>query len=444
MKKNTEELKGYFKDGAIPSGENFASLIDSMVHRDDFEKWTKQGDISLGANESQWQLRVDEDESLVVGRQEPEAPASVRMPAWVAMEGRVGTYDPRLPAAEQSTSDVHPASVLSVRADGNWNPITEVSSRDCHAYEIVAQMSKEETATSGVLNTFLRATRWSKPKRAIAHAIVTTSASGSRPSIRQTSDPDPRRAWRRLSRWVLALILLLLVVMLPLSLFPYTSALGDSFFESSEVKRTFVVDEISEIVVPILRAYEVVINTIREPCELWLVQTSSDNTRKQKIDEFEQEFKSKAKECAVLVVYSPTQPQTWTVAGFDKEEKPRKITSDESNQQLPLKLNNELSKELGEKRKNLSKITRIATSILGRPVRDNTAYIWGIVALLALYLLVRAVAAIQVHRGSVRLAWKKQGGSVPAGTAAYTLHLRGGGYRNDPSLKVHYHVTRLW
>ncbi len=52
-----QKLKERFRNGALPTQDDFGALIDSFVQVDEFAEWTQQGTIELGGREGRrWRL----------------------------------------------------------------------------------------------------------------------------------------------------------------------------------------------------------------------------------------------------------------------------------------------------------------------------------------------------------------------------------------------------
>ena len=95
-----DELIKYFSDGMLPTGENFAALITSMVHRDDFQRqvhrfedWISQPELSLGADAGSWRIYADPENKLRIapGNPGPRGPQRNRHSSgWVDRHAGTG------------------------------------------------------------------------------------------------------------------------------------------------------------------------------------------------------------------------------------------------------------------------------------------------------------------------------------------------------------------
>jgi hypothetical protein len=88
------------------------------------------------------------------------------------------------------------------------------------------------------------------------------------------------------------------------------------------------------------------------------VVAADSNTEVEMIRKFRMEFKSKKKECAVLIVSATSDSEGWTIAGFSNAGEFRTVVIDDPSR--------ELSEELKKKPINESRVVELATSSLGR------------------------------------------------------------------------------
>jgi hypothetical protein len=93
-------------------------------------------------------------------------------------------------------------------------------------------------------------------------------------------------------------------------------------------------------------------------CDLRLMVASDGNPEGEIIRQFQMEFDSKKKECAVLIVRATSQSEKWTVVGFNDKGEFCTVVIDDPN--------HELSKELKKESRNECRIVELATSSLGR------------------------------------------------------------------------------
>lgn len=215
MNKTKAQLKDDFSNGSMPTGSNFADLIDSLVHHDELcssalksAMQSKTTDTnaphSLKYGGGIFNLQFDEQGNLLISKSgavlatltanqqqwviaaTAQRPSPLAVEGWLRAAGRLGSYNPADRCA-QTMPPCDDLATLRVDANGKWHPII-TDLHGCHAFEIVAHASG------------LRASR----RHAMLHAIVLTSFNGSQQSIQQThayKGWDQRRnlclKWRR-------------------------------------------------------------------------------------------------------------------------------------------------------------------------------------------------------------------------------------------------------
>jgi len=222
MTASRQELKSYFANGKLPTGENFAELIDSMTQQDEFkaheeafEKWTNRGEVSLGAGETAWRLFVDSADNI---RLQPgpdydtkAGAADVQLTGWVGMAGRLGeTPGGETFSAEETELDLDALS--SIGSDGKWQTIVDMPRHPC-AFEITAATAQPAPKPqSRIKAAFFWLIGRSRPSNAIAHAVATADGSHSKPSLTATCHPSSAKTWQSLKRNLLGLLLLALTV----------------------------------------------------------------------------------------------------------------------------------------------------------------------------------------------------------------------------------------
>ena len=96
---------------------------------------------------------------------------------------------------------------------------------------------------------------------------------------------------------------------------------------------------------------------VQRDCDFRLKEAPDDKSKDEIIGLFQREFKSKKKECAVLIIRTKNDPEKWTFAGDDYAGRSQSYTVpiDDSN--------DEFSKELNKKEPiNKSRIIELAMS----------------------------------------------------------------------------------
>ena len=208
-----ESLKKAFRNGSLPTGEDFGRLIDAFVHVDEFAKWKIQSSIELGAlRKRRWSLSCNDTGELLmspVQQKEDATPAGAdsqagncgtqfRIDGWVAMEKRRGAYRERGSAAEDRRPVEGDAAPLPhVSADGEWHQI--LTATDCSAYEVVAQAATpRDRKRPGLGTQIARTFGIATPTAVIVHGIAVAAGRGAPPAVTATSAPQ------RSGRWILA------------------------------------------------------------------------------------------------------------------------------------------------------------------------------------------------------------------------------------------------
>jgi hypothetical protein len=180
--KNRTTLKNYFKSGSLPSEDQFADLIDSMLNMRDegFEKTAEQGfkvgQLPKGRSitffkgipiESPiWSVKIDlkngdrklsflneKDEEILtltpgsqgqnfldgkVGIRQNQPDFELDVAGTIASRGRIGEKG---------------AKKFPVPANGRWHNITGTL-KGCHAFEIMAGVGKEKSGKYALLHAF--------------------------------------------------------------------------------------------------------------------------------------------------------------------------------------------------------------------------------------------------------------------------------------------------
>ena len=182
-----EKLKTLFQKGSLPNEEDFATLIDSLTHVDEFEKlkeWLLRLEKALNLESLEPGNGEDsppddnggdggdggtdlgpgiyfKDDNVGVGT--PDPVSRLEAAGWVAMMGRLGTFEPRNDD-NAGKKGRHP----SIDADGKWK-ILIPKPVGSFVFEIVAHANAPG----------------SHRPRALTHGIAVTSFNTSKKSIRQ-------------------------------------------------------------------------------------------------------------------------------------------------------------------------------------------------------------------------------------------------------------------
>ncbi len=161
-KQNRGTLKRYFDEGSLPSGEQFAELIDSMLNivEDGFDKTPRDGfKISLIGDHSRlisfyrsgdphnpvWCVEYDQekDQLKIVN---PRLPADRQAAMTFDADGNVSVGV----IAAHGRLGANPDGNTTVPADGKWHDITG-ELHGCHAIEVVAGAGSPGTGRYALL-----------------------------------------------------------------------------------------------------------------------------------------------------------------------------------------------------------------------------------------------------------------------------------------------------
>ena len=429
MTTSRADLKAYFRDGEVPTGTHFSTLIDSMVHVDEFQSWRRTGEIDLG--NGLWRIYVDANERLVIDPDTPSlsrpAVALSRMGGWVGTQGRIGTYDQ---ARDSALGNPAPELQvpLNVRADAKWQPV--LSNLDgCYAFELVAKVAG--TPESG--------------KQGITRAVALTSPAGSDLSIQQAP------AHRSLRRNLVSLALLLLFMAMILGLPEKYIEKGRAGNEAVE-RATEQVDQSQEQLTSLEnRLSSDVIDVYGEAA----YGNASD-----RITLTWKDGRRAVERVGSIKNNNEKSLQTTIYSEADGKERTTVIPADDRHvavqgtiKGVQATLSPEAKKELGgaqqalaEAKKKLEEaekapifprfIERIAT--IGKPVGTLG------IAILAISLLISHLR----HRAAIKVKWRRHKNKLFGGDSKYDLCLRSGrDYGVDADgvpIKIHYHITKLW
>ncbi len=181
-KKNRSTLQRYFSEGALPTADHFADLIDSALNMVDegFDKTPENGfEISLigdhdrlisffrnyAGTQAVWSISYDKDNDRLLFVK-PDAEGEATTVVALDPRGRLGinTSEPRWSLdvagviAAQGRIGANPNRQKTVPADGEWHDITD-SLTGCQAFEVMAGVGDKGTGRYALmqataLNTF--------------------------------------------------------------------------------------------------------------------------------------------------------------------------------------------------------------------------------------------------------------------------------------------------
>ena len=431
MTTNRVDLKAKFRDGEVPTGDNFATLIDSMVHVDEFQSWRKTGEIDL-ANGA-WRVYVDSSGRFVV---DPDNPTLSRPPlalwhegGWVGMQGRIGTYDP----AREAASENKPSELqvpLNVRADGKWQPVVS-NLEGCHAFELVAQVADPQKFG----------------KQGVTRAVALTSSSGSDLSIQQA--PAHRTLRRNLITLALLALLLALILGLPQE-FVEKGRVGNEAVKNASAlveKRDRELGKLKGIV----SSDDILL--YREKSYggggRVVIDLSSNIVNVDDVNKVKSIFNNFSSRVRITVFSEPDGKGTPTVYTRSIKEIPDKVGIKSAKVSITPEFQKRIDKaqsELDRAKEALEKANQ--TPILARYVERLLPFakpggMLGIVVV-AISLLISHLR----HRSAIRVKWRKHRNKLIGGDVKYDLCLRTGrAYGVDASgvpVAIHYHIAKPW
>ncbi|WP_299195050.1 hypothetical protein [uncultured Litoreibacter sp.] len=253
-----EDLKHAFSDGMLPTGDNFADLIDSTVSTDAFkdhvaafEAWKARPKITIGTAPTDWDLTVTTADTLTVGPGQAEfakTAADVNVWGYAGLSARIG-------AAANADAFADPTPTLSVEnmdavlGDGAWHTIIDHPGRPC-SFEVTAMANAPATKPDKwYMKLFRAVTGWPVIGPTMLQAVAASSGGNGQPSLQVTQCPNPRAAMESLkSKAAIAALLATVAAII--------YALGwDAPFVSAW-------DKLMEVVNALLKGLESAINAI--------------------------------------------------------------------------------------------------------------------------------------------------------------------------------------
>lgn len=159
-RRNRKTLKNYFSKGRLPSEENFADLIDSVVNIVDegisktFEDGLKISTIGdsnklisiykdIEDKKPVWQFELDQSKNtLTLLNDDNQSILVITKDGKIALNKEKPEYDLDIDGVISATGFVGNYKKGTVPADGNWH--TVLANLDgCHAFEIMAGVGKK-------------------------------------------------------------------------------------------------------------------------------------------------------------------------------------------------------------------------------------------------------------------------------------------------------------
>lgn len=174
---NRETLSGYFKNGARPTGNQFKSLIDSMINKvdDGISKNSEDGLLlapeysvskralsftnKIGTGHSKWGVTLEQggDSGLGIVQSSKNADGDDDTKLFFHDNGSIGvhTNTPRTDLEVKGVLGMHSRigtyKLGTVPADGNWHTILDLLDGS-NAFEIMAHVGKGKTGRHALLH----------------------------------------------------------------------------------------------------------------------------------------------------------------------------------------------------------------------------------------------------------------------------------------------------
>ncbi|WP_299843930.1 hypothetical protein [uncultured Roseovarius sp.] len=217
------ELIENFSNGKLPSGENFADLINSMVHQDQFdahvqtfEDWKARGEVALGSGDRAWRIAVNDNAQVQLlrgdgsdGLTAPQGFADIQLGGWTSLTGRIGDCsDPKAFMGYKIELDV--AGMPNVPSDGSWHPIVNMPGHPC-VFEVTAGTARVAyLAPLGIMSMARGLIGISEEQNAITHGTIVATGANRQPSLTVSAQPDAATTWNVLGAYLAAVLILVL------------------------------------------------------------------------------------------------------------------------------------------------------------------------------------------------------------------------------------------
>lgn len=399
MYSTKKELKSLFKNGSLPTGENFGTLIDSLVGQAEFsehvkayEDWISRGQITLGKADDAWQIGPDPKNQLQIASKSdpvPESPSNVNVVGVIGMHGRVGTS-----LAGGLFSENTPAFDIEKLGQqthiGIWTELIAPPSRTC-IFEVCAALETRKEEPDHMFWRILRGIMgWQKAGNATLYAMVTATGAAGKPTFSLLRSPDPQAAWRSAFRRLLAL---LVIVFLAGQVLQSTTWQG-------------YIPKIDALIEKAAADFEKKLQALEKETKPTPTSTAQDtgelaaegNTPAATTDQPEEVLEAEAEHVGIWLV-----------------------------QQVASLLN----------KGGLGNLAALLTTFSGIG--------FGITLVAFAWLVRNVIVALRASMTCIGLRWVKTGGSRITGSAAYTLQMRGPkGVKPSATSGLRYHITKLW
>lgn len=230
MTTKTDALIDKFSNGKLPTGENFADLIRSMVDQDTFNEhldklaeFEARGDYKLGTSPKGWHLGVNsEDQVRLVRGDGPDGHSyvaqgkvtgDIQLEGWTSLSGRIGQRV-STDAFTDTKTELDVAGLDSIDSDGTWRTIVLMPGHPC-AFEVTAATARtvypKYRGGAAILRTL---TGMTSEQNGIVHGMVTAVGGNRRPTLSLSAQPDPLPGWGALLVYLVMMPILVLATLL--------------------------------------------------------------------------------------------------------------------------------------------------------------------------------------------------------------------------------------
>ncbi|MBS8226340.1 hypothetical protein [Vannielia litorea] len=212
------DLISSFRDGSLPSGEDFRELIETMATEDELAQLRARVAamaapelLTFGPSGQKWTLAPQDGQLRLFRTTRPpgDQPGDVALSGLVSMGGRIG-------AAQGADLYAEAAPVMAAMAlpalptKHGWQTLLAPPGRAV-AFEIV--LYAPAGAGAGQTNLLKRLVGIAPPEDTVIHATATATADGLQTSLSEARSPGRAGILRRFA-WVLAGLVLLLTALL--------------------------------------------------------------------------------------------------------------------------------------------------------------------------------------------------------------------------------------
>ncbi|WP_299963861.1 hypothetical protein [uncultured Roseobacter sp.] len=222
MTTTRRDLIENFSNGKLPTGDNFAEMINSLLHLDEFnahveefEKFKNRTAIDVGQGDAAWRIALTETSQLRLGRIGDAAtaaatPGDLDLGGWTGMTGRIGTCrDPASFAGH--TTQLNVKALPAVPSNGQWHDVIDMPEHPCVFEITLATARPVYVYPQTPMQILRRLVGLPARQNAVAHGVATAVGDGCKPTVSTSAPPGGTSRWRDLGGMILAALLLAFV-----------------------------------------------------------------------------------------------------------------------------------------------------------------------------------------------------------------------------------------